>query len=62
MDFMTVLKHDSCMPCAYYINSKRVCKEVYDHFDQLVSMYGTFSCIHTTRTKITYQYRKVGNI
>lgn len=50
------------MPCAYYINSKRVCKEVYDHFDQLVSMYGTFSCIHTTRTKITYQYRKVGNI
>lgn len=60
MEFMTSVRHDEVTPCAYYINGKRVCKEVYQHFDTFISMHGTFASLLVTRTNTTWQYRKTG--
>lgn len=62
MDFMTSTRLNETYPCAYYINGKRVCIEIYEHFESMVRMFGKFDCLHTTTTKTTRQFRKCGSI
>lgn len=62
MQFMTSVHKTTGTVCGYYINGKRVSRDVYEYWEIYVGMWGRFYSLTTTEGKSTYQYRTCGSI